>query len=230
MKARLAPEAQLMRCASVNNRLQLKRLAGPGVVALGLVLAAPSFLHLASAEGEPASGNLARAPLALAIENVHTPPRPLDPAGPVRCYVDGSYAGLLPLPACAARNGEAAQGLDVGLDVAAGAAAAAYEIPAAGPIAPAAPVVVDVSGPAEVMAVCSRRTEDGWEDLPGEVTAQECGEALFAGACASADEQPSGRWGERLLRAVAGRVEIARAGGGYRKLIDHASDCSEPAT
>ena len=230
LKARLAPEASLARSSSVNNRLQLKRLAGLGAAALGLALGAPSFLHLASAVGQPAGVDGAPALAALAIQNIQTAPRPFDPAAPVRCYVDASYAGRLPLASCAARNGQAARGLDVGLDVAVGAAAAVYDLPASAPNPSPTPIAVDVSGPAEAVAVCSRRTENGWEDLPGELTARECGEALLAGACGSADEPPSGRWGERLLRLTTGRVEIARAGGGYRKLIDRASDCSPPET
>ena len=172
----------------------------------------------------------------LVIDNSASDDGRIDPAKPLRCFVQGVFVGELSLIDCARRNGVATDALDVGLDES-GALAAAQQagqilIPLPPvetlPEAPVEPEVVsefdDVAAPAPDS--CWRHGGARWRKLPGDLGLEACVQALFAGRCEKPGAASYGRWGEQTLRLVAGRVEIADDNRSFRTLAAQGSDCT----
>lgn len=173
----------------------------------------------------------------------------LDPKRPLRCFVGGQFIGDLPLSACAKRNGVAAGALDVGLDPS-GALAAANGVssnitplpPPSEPIqpaaaapdaAPSAPVAEDLGGDAPGVprlptAPCWRYAGAGWRRLPFEVSLGACARLLYAGRCEPPGAAAYGRWADRTLRLVPGRVEISDDNRRFRTLFEQGPECPGP--
>ncbi|HYG26482.1 MAG TPA: hypothetical protein VD906_06220 [Caulobacteraceae bacterium] len=156
----------------------------------------------------------------------------LDPARPLRCFVDAQFVGELTLAQCAERNGVATGSLDVGLDqsgaLAAANVAGTVLTPLPPPSSSAAPVnPAPAATPAAASDVCWRY-EGGWREL-GEMPRGACVQTLFAGQCAGRGQALYGRWGEQSLRLVTGRVEISGDNRRFRTLVEQGPACSVPA-
>lgn len=162
----------------------------------------------------------------------------IDPAKPLRCFVQGRFVGELSLSDCARRNGVATDALDVGIDES-GALAAAQEAGAAlvplppaeaGPAPVEAPDAVDTPESVDVAAPqpgsCLRHGGGRWRRLPGDMTLDACVQALFAGRCERPGGATYGRWGQQTLRLVTGRVEISDDNRSFHALAPQAPDCS----
>jgi hypothetical protein len=161
----------------------------------------------------------------------------LDPAKPLRCFVEGQFVGELSLSECAQRNGVATDALDVGIDET-GALAAADQ---AGMVLTPLPPTDDAAGedpdasafdePAAELtgpaAVCWRHTGGQWRRL-SETSLEACVQTLFAGRCERPGRAAYGRWGPQTLRLVTGRVEISSDNQSFRTLVEQGSGCSIP--
>jgi hypothetical protein len=163
----------------------------------------------------------------------------LDPAKPLRCFVNGQFVGEFTLAECAKRNGVATGSLDVGVDpsgqLAAADNAGTVLIPlppaeAAAPAAPApAPVVPAVSSSLPAPAGACWRYQDGdWRKLQADLTLNACIQALFAGRCERAGNASYGRWMLQTLRLVSGRVEVSSDNHSFRVLAEQAAGCAIP--
>ena len=155
----------------------------------------------------------------------------LDPARPLRCFVDAQFVGEITLAQCAERNGVATGALDVGLDETGALAAAAVAGTVLTPLPPpaAAPDPVKPAPtvtPAAANDVCWRY-DGGWSEL-GEMPRGACVQTLFAGQCAGRGQALYGRWGEQSLRLVTGRVEISGDNRRFRTLAEQGPACSLP--
>jgi hypothetical protein len=166
----------------------------------------------------------------------------LDPKRPLRCFVAGRLIGELPLSDCARRNGVATGALDVGLD-ASGALAASNGVSSdltplpPGPreiagAAPAAEPARDASEPApqagasqRATAACWRYANAVWWKLP-DMTLGACVQNLYAGQCERQGSASYGRWGDRTLRRMPGRIEISGDNRSFRTLADQGQTCS----
>lgn len=161
----------------------------------------------------------------------------LDPAKPLRCFVEGQFVGELSLSECAQRNGVATDALDVGIDET-GALAAADQ---AGMVLTPLPPVDDAAGvdpdasafeepavePVGPVAACWRHTGGQWRRLT-ETSLEACVQTLFAGRCERPGRAAYGRWGPQTLRLVTGRVEISSDNQSFRTLVEQGSGCSIP--
>ena len=154
----------------------------------------------------------------------------LDARRPLRCFVSGRLIGELPLSDCARRNGVATGALDVGLD-SSGALAAAQG--ASAEITPLPPQDADTQAGADstsipprqvVKSACWRYTDADWARLPDPLTLEACVEALYGGVC-ERGPPAYGRWGDRTLRLVDGRVEISPDNRNFRPLRATAPGC-----
>jgi hypothetical protein len=165
----------------------------------------------------------------LQIELAQTDVGPIDPARPLRCFVEGRFAGEMTVARCAERNGVAAQALDVGLDdtgalaAVVGVAAPPVSVsedplggvPAPLPVTEGPPVPAT---PNEPTGTCSKGGAGGeWQPVGGGVSRRTCLQLLFAGRCTAPGEALYGRWGSQTLRLVQGGVEVSD-GAGYRPL------------
>ena len=166
----------------------------------------------------------------------------LDPARPLRCFVNGQFVGEETLIDCAKKNGVAAQNLDVGLDqtgqVAAaqtGGQTALTPIPQSQPDAigdllgkrpdkATAPSVPTASS--APTAQCLRFAGGEWRETGANVTLQACTRALYDGRCVRAGDALYGRFGAQTLRLVPGRVEISNDNRNFRPLQEQSEDCS----
>ncbi len=162
----------------------------------------------------------------------------LDERRPLRCFVDGKLVGELPLSDCARRNGVASGALDVGLDPT-GALAAAHG--ADSPVTPLPPdgaadadaapasagaTQVAAMAAASRVAGCWRYAEGEWRRLPEDLGLSACLQALYADRCEPAPASAYGRWADRTLRLVEGRLEISADNRNFRRLSDHAPGCA----
>lgn len=163
----------------------------------------------------------------------------IDPARPLRCFVEGRLVGELTVAQCAQRNGVAAQNLDVGLDDEGALAAVvavpglsteplgpALEFPAeAAPVPEPAPVAAQ-SGPA---GECLRHANGEWRNLGEALALSTCLDVLYAGRCEPPGSASYGRWNGQTLRLVTGRIEIAPDGANFRTLAQQdPSACTLP--
>jgi hypothetical protein len=55
-----------------------------------------------------------------------------------------------------------------------------------------------------------------------------CVQSLFAGQCVRPGAAAYGRWGDRTLRLVLGRVEISATGSAFRLLARQEGGCEIP--
>lgn len=160
----------------------------------------------------------------------------IDPAKPLRCFVQGRFVGELSLTDCARRNGVATDALDVGIDESGALAAAEQAGAALVPLPPAdvtpsefeatvaQPEPTDIAAPAP--GGCWRHGGGRWRRLPGDMGLDACVQALFAGRCEKPGAASYGRWGQQTLRLVTGRIEISDDNRNFRGLVSQAPDCS----
>ena len=161
----------------------------------------------------------------------------IDPAKPLRCFVQGRFVGELSLTSCALRNGVATDALDVGIDENGALAAADQASEALIPLPPPAtepsaaaqefaevPEAADVSGP--VPGSCWRYGGGRWRKVAGELDLDGCVQSLFAGRCEKPAGASYGRWGSQTLRLVTGRVEVSDDNRTFRPLASQATDCT----
>ena len=152
----------------------------------------------------------------------------IDPARPLRCFVEGEFVGELTLAQCAQRNGVAAQALDVGADASGVLSAVVSAAPPVNtePVAdsvldaapeptvaltpPPPPSSVDPTGP------CMRHAGGEWRQLGDALALDMCVQLLFSGRCEQPGGAQYGRWNGQALRLVPGRVEIAPDGATFR--------------
>ena len=171
----------------------------------------------------------------------------LDPRRPLRCFVNGQLVGELPLVDCARRNGVATGGLDVGLDPS-GALAASHGMSAdITPLPPPAAISASAGPPIQLSpsdaqallaaspepapaaaASCLRYGGAGWRRLPYDMSLNACVQALYEGQCIAPGAALYGRWGDRTLRLVPGRVEISADNRNFRPLVRQGPACSLP--
>jgi hypothetical protein len=165
----------------------------------------------------------------------------LDPKRPLRCFVAGQFVGELPLAVCAQRNGVATGALDVGLDQA-GALAAGNSTNTLTPLQPAPTQSLPTTSPGEadgdgvmpadagVGQACWGYGATGWRQSLTPLPLMACVQAVFANRCPSGDDAFYGRWGDRTLRLMDGRVELAPNNRDFTVLTDPWPPCdSVPA-
>ncbi len=163
----------------------------------------------------------------------------LDPARALRCFVNGRLVGELPVSDCARRNGVATGALDVGVDSSGALAAAKTLAPDVAPPPPppvedqaaqatsqAAPGVGDDAAPAAGEKTCWAYSGGAWRRTPGDMSLNACVQSLFAGQCVRPGGAAYGRWGERTLRLVLGRVEMSADDGAFRVLARQQAGCA----
>jgi len=161
----------------------------------------------------------------------------LDPARPLRCFVDGQFIGMATLADCARRNGVATNALDVGVDETGALAAASETSPLITPLPPvetrrpapvATPAQTAPSAASQPGSACWRHVGD-WRRLPSDMSLNACVQALFAGRCERPGAASYGRWGDQTLRLVPGKVEISSDNRTFRTLVDQpSSGCALP--
>ena len=159
----------------------------------------------------------------------------IDPAKPLRCFVQGQFVGELSLTNCALRNGVATDALDVGIDESGALAAAQQASQNLIPLPPLAdePVVADeqmdpmeaedAGGP--VPGSCLRYRAGRWLTLASDVDLDGCVQSLFAGRCEKPGAASYGRWGAQTLRLVTGRVEVSDDNRSFQMLVPQGTDC-----
>jgi hypothetical protein len=161
----------------------------------------------------------------------------LDPARPLRCFVNGRLVGEMPVSDCAHRNGVATGALDVGVDASGALAVAATPSTDVAPPPPppaedpgATPATVapgdDVAAGGE--KGCWGYEGGSWRRSPMDMSLNACVQSLFAGQCVRPGGAAYGRWGERDVRLVLGRVEIAGDDGGFKVLARQQGGCAIP--
>lgn len=171
----------------------------------------------------------------------------LQPTRELRCFVDGQFVGMATLADCAERNGLATDGLDVGLDASGNLAAAPTaafapppELPApevgggnAQPIDAGAGPNPQLSQDSRVQrtggAPCLRYAGSEWRQMAGNLSLEECVQALFAGVCVRPGEAQYGRHGNLTLRLVPRRVEQSNDNTRFRVLADQDRGCQFPS-
>ena len=209
------------------------------VLALGGALALLAGLVIAVAVMAGGEKKTAEAPPAsqagLVVEMGRDDDAQLDPARPLRCFVNGQFVGEITLADCAKKNGVATGALDVGVDESGALAAADAAGTVLIPLPPepvstldTAPAPVSVaSGPADA---CWRYAGGQWSRLPNDMPVSACVQTLFNGRCERTGGATYGRWGEETLRLVPGRVEISGDNRSFRPLVDQgpAPGCAFP--
>lgn len=216
-------------------------LGGAGIaLVLGLALAWAIFSTSKAPTGPPPASQGG-----LVVVSGRDDDAKLDPKRPLRCFVNGQFVGELPLAVCAQRNGVATGALDVGLDPS-GALAAAANATSSGltPLPSQAPpqsLPVTEPGAATNAArpgaladagggqACWRWQTGGWRQLPIPMALQGCVQALFGNRCPGPDETFYGRWGDRTLRVMGGRVEISSNNRDFSSFIDPWPPCAAGA-
>ena len=186
----------------------------------------------ASSEAPPASQG------GLVVQTGRDDDIKLDPMRPLRCFVGGQFVGELPLSACAKRNGVATGSLDVGLDPSGALAASGAATSDITPLPPE-PVTTAQANPAESSssdaavepaesrpsAACWRYANGAWTPLSGDFSAIACAQTLFSGQCVRPGGALYGRWGDRTLRLVPGRIEVSADNRNFRALVEQNAAC-----
>jgi hypothetical protein len=173
----------------------------------------------------------------LVVETGRDDDTKLDPTRPIRCFVNGVFAGELTLTECAKRNGVATDALDVGVDET-GALAAANQ--AGTVLTPLPPVQATPQQPTQAEAgagqptptptsgdACWRYAGGGWSKV-GSMDLNSCVQTLYAGQCEQRGAASYGRWGDQTLRLVRDKVEISSDNRRFRTLVDQGANCSIP--
>jgi len=213
-------------------------LVGMGLALVaGLVIAA--FLLLrdrGDSEAPPASQG------GLVVQTGRDDDVKLDEGRPLRCFVGGQLVGELKLSECAKRNGVASGALDVGLDPT-GALAAAHGASSQVTPLPPGEAASDVpSGesavaPAQVPgdgglapgrpAGCWLYADSGWSRVPDDLSLSACLRTLYPDRCGRGGPPVYGRWADRTLRLLEGRIEISPDNRSFRVLAGRSADCDE---
>ena len=153
----------------------------------------------------------------------------LDERRPLRCFVDGKLIGELTLSDCAQRNGVATGALDVGLDPSGALAAANGPGTQITPLPPAASpstaITADADGAAGRAAGCWRYSDGQWERLPDDLSLAACLQTLYAGQCQRGGAPIYGRWADRTLRLLEGRLEVSADNRNFRTIADRNPGC-----
>src|SRR6185312_528083 len=217
-------------------------LGGAGLaLVLGLAVAWALYSHSKAPSGPPPASQGG-----LVVVSGRDDDAKLDPKRPLRCFVNGQFVGELPLVVCAQRNGVATGALDVGLDPSGALAAAANAassgltpLPSQSPPA-SLPVTEGGEGAtngartgaltdAGVGRACWRWQTGGWRQLPTPLGLQACVQALFGARCPGPDETFYGRWDDKTLRLIGGRIEISPDNRTFSSLIDPWPPCAAGA-
>jgi hypothetical protein len=218
----------------LRRRLPLILIGAVVALLAGLAIAAALLLSGRGEHRPPAASQAG-----LVIDSTSPDAGKIDPAKPLRCFVQGQYVGDLSLTDCAKRNGVATDALDVGLDQS-GALAASDQAgeaitplpPQEGAAAPAEAAPPEVSdGPAPTSAAagaCWRYGGGRWRRTPGETDLNACVQQLFAGRCEKPGAALYGRFGDQTLRLVTGKVEVSDDNKSFRTLVAQPPDCSLP--
>jgi len=161
----------------------------------------------------------------------------LDPAQPLRCFTNGRLAGVMTVAECAKKNGVTTGALEVGVEKSAAPAAGNVSVIDAPP-PPPEPPVEEVSatdgqygaGDAPVAGGQPCWSHDGgaWSRTPGAMSLNACVQTLFDGQCVRPGAAAYGRWGDRTLRLVQGRVEMSGDGHSFRTLTQQTDGCAIP--
>ncbi len=205
----------------------------------GLIIALLVTTNSAAPEGSPPASQGG-----LVVQTGRDDDIKLDPKRPLRCFVNGRFVGELPLSDCAQKNGVATGALDVGLDPS-GALAATHDGGAKLTPLAADPHAADgeamSTSDSDLYAmgqdqtapksgrktsICWRYIDSQWTRVAGEIDLTACVRAIFAGHCASDGNALFGRWGERGLRSLAGRIDLTSEDGDYRPLTTQNFDCA----
>ncbi|MES2860966.1 MAG: hypothetical protein V4701_05805 [Pseudomonadota bacterium] len=174
----------------------------------------------------------------------------LEPTRELRCFVDGQFIGMATLSDCARRNGLATDALDVGLDAQGNLSAAptaAFAPPPALPDVETASIGSEFgpeTGPTPEKpqgqpqqpprverasgAPCLRFTGSDWRQLSGDMSLNQCVQALYSGTCVRPGEAQYGRHGNLTLRLVPRRVEQSNDNSRFRVLADQDRSCQFP--
>jgi hypothetical protein len=80
--------------------------------------------------------------------------------------------------------------------------------------------------PGRKTAVCWRYADAQWTRIPGDVDLNTCVRAVFAGRCPPSGGALFGRWGERGLRSLAGKIDLTSEEGDYRPLTSQSAECA----
>jgi len=223
--------------AAPNNRVLLIALGAGLAVVLAVALALVFGGRKPAPDEAPPA---AKGGLQLDIADAPT----LEPTRQLRCFVNGQYVGEATLQDCAQRNGLATDALDVGIDATgqlAAAPTAAFAPPPAAPPeqlvstepAPAPePAAVEepipASPPQPVGQPCLRHSGNEWRAISNDMSLNACVQALYANTCVRPGEAIYGRYGERTLRLVPGRVEQSEDNSRFRTLVPQGPRCSLP--
>lgn len=176
----------------------------------------------------------------LVVQTGHEQVQKLDPAQPLKCYVGGRLAGEMTVADCARKNGVATGALDVGVTPSGGLAASAAPSNPPIPPPPPPPSDADAAGSDEAMASaeddtaaagakpCYARDGGRWSRAPGVTTLGACVQTLFAGQCEAPGAAVYGRWGNKSLRLVLGKVEISDDGSSFHTLAVQTGACAIP--
>ena len=137
----------------------------------------------------------------------------LDERRPLRCFVDGKFVGELTVSDCAHRNGVATGALDVGLDpsgaLAASNGAGAQITPQPPATSPSTAAQAGATPGGSRVAGCWRYSDGQWGRLPNDLSLSTCLQTLYGGQCQRGGAPIYGRWADRTLRLLEGRVEIS---------------------
>jgi hypothetical protein len=215
-------------------------LGGAGLaLVLGMAVAWVIFSHSKAPAGPPPA-----AQGGLVVVSGRADDAKLDPKRPLRCFVNGQFVGELPLAVCAQRNGVATGSLDVGLDPSGALAATTNAASPLTPLAQAPPQSLPVTegepgatnaarqgalADAGAGQACWRWQAGGWRRLPTPLALQGCVQAVFDGRCPGADETFYGRWGDKTLRVMGGRLEISSNNRDFSSLSDPWPPCASAA-
>ena len=200
-------------------------LAGTGVALVaGLSIAAVLMSRgHAPTEAPPASQG------GLVVETGRDDDIKLDERRPLRCFVDGKLIGELTLTDCAHRNGVATGALDVGLDPSGALAAAngvgAQITPLPPTASPAPSAQADADGGVSRAAGCWRYSDGQWERLPDDLPLSTCLQTLYGGQCQRGGAPLYGRWSDRTLRLLEGRLEISADNRNFHVIADRSPGC-----
>lgn len=220
--------------ASNDKRIIIAVGAGLAVVAAVVLALVFSGGRQGPAEPPPASKG------GLTVDLADAPS--LEPTRQLRCFVEGQYVGMATLTECAQRNGLATDALDVGIDATGALAAAPTAAFAPVPELPPATLTepVDVGPPAATPTTpaaapvqasgtaCLRHAGSEWRTLSGNMSLNQCVQALYSGTCVRPGEAQYGRWGDLTLRLVPRRVEQSGDNNRFRMLAEQDRNCQFP--
>lgn len=183
-----------------------------GAALLLLVLAAAYLRGVSPRRSAPAARTGPRP--ALQVRMGETGSARLDPKAPLRCFVGGRFVGATSLAECARRNGVDPGRMDVGVDTSGQVAAAGAgeaelaALPEDGAETPTA-TAPEAAPSAAVRpgGACLRHAGGQWREAGVGLSLRACVRTLFEGRCVRPGEALYGRYGERTLRLVPGRVE-----------------------